>query len=192
MSEDGKYQKQNLIGSGERVDVFLGLNVAFDREVAIKELRGGVNTSDAERNAFYSDYEKWAKLGHLRLARTSRTRNLCYSEWQRKSGMLQQTTRWFGPPSLYILLQQRQGRNRLYLLTVERSHYYSVSDCGATQQAPYWAMVEYAPHRVRVSRVASKNTNIVPRDGSCFFWRERSLFQIRAKLFGIESTYKSY
>lgn len=69
MSEDGKYQKHNLIGSGERVDVFEGLNVAFDRKVAIKELRGGVNTSDAERTAFYSEYEKWAKLGHLRISR---------------------------------------------------------------------------------------------------------------------------
>jgi len=69
MSENDKYQKQGLIGSGERVDVFHGLNIAFDRKVAIKELREDVRTSDNERNAFYSEYEKWAKLEHPSLVR---------------------------------------------------------------------------------------------------------------------------
>jgi serine/threonine protein kinase len=69
MSENGKYQKQGLIGSGERVDVFHGVNIAFDRKVAIKELREDVKTSDNERNAFYSEYEKWAKLEHPSLVR---------------------------------------------------------------------------------------------------------------------------
>ena len=68
MSEDGKYRKQNLIGSGDRVDVFLGLNIAFDRKIAIKELRGGIETSDTERSAFYSEYEQWAKLENRRIA----------------------------------------------------------------------------------------------------------------------------
>ncbi len=69
MSQDGKYQKQRLIGSGDRVDVFLGLNVAFGRKVAIKELRGNVETSTTERNSFYAEYEKWAKLENIRIAR---------------------------------------------------------------------------------------------------------------------------
>ena len=77
MSEEGRYQKQHILGSGERVDVFLGLNVAFDRKVAIKELRGGIETSDAERKAFYSEYEQWAKLenrGLAQIADIDRTR----------------------------------------------------------------------------------------------------------------------
>jgi serine/threonine protein kinase len=69
MAHDNKYQKQRLIGSGERVDVYLGLNVAFGRKVAIKELRGGVETSATERNGFFAEYEKWAKLEHARIAR---------------------------------------------------------------------------------------------------------------------------
>ncbi len=69
MSQDGKFQKQHLIGSGERVDVFAGLNVAFGRKVAIKELRGGIDTSDTERKSFYAEYDTWAKFQHLRLAR---------------------------------------------------------------------------------------------------------------------------
>ena len=68
MSEEGRYQKQHILGSGERVDVFLGLNVAFDRKVAIKELRGGIATSDAERKAFYKEYEQWAKFENRGLA----------------------------------------------------------------------------------------------------------------------------
>jgi hypothetical protein len=69
MSQDGKFQKQHLIGSGERVDVFAGLNVAFGRKVAIKELRGGIDTSDTERKSFYAEYDTWAKFQHLRIAR---------------------------------------------------------------------------------------------------------------------------
>ena len=69
MAHEGKYQKERLLGSAERVDVFLGLNAAFGRKVAIKELRGGVDTSVTERNAFFAEYEKWAKLEHPRLAR---------------------------------------------------------------------------------------------------------------------------
>ena len=77
MSEEGRYQKQHILGSGERVDVFLGLNVAFDRKVAIKELRGGIDTSDAERKAFYKEYEQWAKFenrGLAQIADIDRTR----------------------------------------------------------------------------------------------------------------------
>jgi serine/threonine protein kinase len=69
MSQDSKYQKQRWIGSSERVDVYLGLNVAFGRKVAIKELRGGIDTSINERNSFFSEYDKWAKFEHPRLAR---------------------------------------------------------------------------------------------------------------------------
>lgn len=117
MSVDGKYQKQNLIGSGERVDVFLGLNVAFDRKVAIKELRGGVETSDTERTAFYSEYEKWAKLEHLRIAHIAdidRTRAWVILEYLPKS-ILDRSDELSSDPSLAYTAAEQLFEGLAYL-----------------------------------------------------------------------------